>query len=84
MNDTEYSISTDLTVAVDNEVENNEAFEVYDVYNACKYRGASLNSTYLGSWKYETGLVVNLTQEKFIRRQNLGGLELRMIALVWN
>lgn len=80
LNDTEFTVTTDLTVAI--KESENETYVLYDVYNPCKYRGGLLNSTFLGSWTNRGGLVVNLTQEKFLRRENLWGLTLRIIALV--
>lgn len=78
LNDSEYSISTDLAVAV---VED-EKVVLYDAYNQCKYRGGLLNITLLGSWTNTSGLNITLTQPKFTRRSNFHGMNLRMAGLV--
>lgn len=78
LNDTEYSISTDLVVAV----AEGENFSLYDAFNHCKYRGGQLNVTQLGTWNNITGFNITLTQAKFTRRSNFHGMNLRMAGLV--
>lgn len=82
LNDTEYTISTDLVVAIKDDNDPSEKFSLFDVFNHCKYRGTELNVTFYGTWELQTGLMVNLTQGKFPRRQNLNGLVLRLSAIV--
>ncbi|XP_023245946.1 uncharacterized protein LOC111643068 [Copidosoma floridanum] len=77
LNDDEYSISTDLVVAVVNETD----VVMYDIYNHCKYRGGSMNITLLGSWNIKRKLNITLTQSKFSRRSNFHGMNLRMAGL---
>ncbi|XP_058790929.1 uncharacterized protein LOC131664080 [Phymastichus coffea] len=80
LNDTEYTISTDLVVAVFE----NANYMMFDVYNPCKYRDGILNITELGSWNYTNGFNITLTQAKFARRANLHGMKLRMAGIVLN
>ena len=78
LNDTEFSISTDLVVAIMEE----QRIVMYDAYNHCKYRGGRLNITLLGFWNINSGLNITLTQSKFRRRSNFHGMNLRMAGLV--
>ncbi|XP_023316838.1 uncharacterized protein LOC111694150 [Trichogramma pretiosum] len=80
LNDTEYSISTDLVVAI----ENGNEFQMFDAFNHCKYRGGALNITYFGNWNIDTRMNVSLKQAKFRRRSNYHGMILRMAGLVTN
>lgn len=78
LNDNAYSITTDLVVAITN----GSGYDLYDVYNHCKYRGGTMNVTRLGSWRRETGLVITLTQPLMERRANMHGMTLKISGVV--
>ncbi|XP_011328980.1 ionotropic receptor 75a [Ooceraea biroi] len=78
LNDSAYSMTTDLTLAITN----GSGYDLYDVYNHCKYRGGTLNVTRLGSWRRETGLVITLTQPLVQRRANMHGITLKISGVI--
>ena len=78
LNDTEYSIMTDLIIAIPHQ----RGYKLYDVYNSCKYRGGILNVTLYGYWDASNGFKTTLFQSRFQRRQNFHGLILRLAAIV--
>jgi len=78
LNDSAYSMMTDLTLAI----MNGSGYDLYDVYNHCKYRGGTLNVTRLGSWQRETGFTIILTQPLVQRRANMHGMTLKISGVV--
>lgn len=78
LNDSAYSIITDFVLAITN----GSNYDLYDVYNHCKYRGGTLNVTKLGSWQRETGITITLTQPLIHRRANMHGMTLKMSGVV--
>jgi len=78
LNDSAYSMTTDLVLAITN----GSGFDLYDVYNHCKYRGGVLNVTRLGSWRRETGLDITLTQPLVQRRADMHGMTLKISGVV--
>lgn len=78
LNDSAYSITTDLVLAITS----GSGYDLYDVFNHCKYRGGKLNVTRLGSWSEEAGLVVTLTQPIIQRRANMNGMTLKISGVV--
>lgn len=78
LNDNAYSIITDLALAITN----GNNYDLYDVYNHCKYRGGTLNVTKLGSWQRETGITITLTQPVIQRRANMHGMTLKISGVV--
>lgn len=78
LNDNAYSIITDFALAI----KNSSGYDLYDVYNHCKYRGGSLNMTRLGSWRQESGLAITLTQPLIHRRANMHGMKLKISGVV--
>lgn len=79
LNDTAYNMVTDLVLAISN---NRGGYDLYDVYNHCKYRGGSLNVTELGTWRGDLGLSVTLTQPLINRRANMHGMRLKISGVV--
>ncbi|XP_015518459.2 ionotropic receptor 75a-like isoform X1 [Neodiprion lecontei] len=77
LHDETFSIGTDLVIATPRLNE----YTLYDVYNPAKERGGKLNVTELASWHNETGFNVTLNQEKYQRRANFHGLQLKVIAV---
>ncbi|KAL0105244.1 hypothetical protein PUN28_016714 [Cardiocondyla obscurior] len=77
LNDSAYGITTDLTLAITN----GSGYDLYDVYNHCKYRGGALNVTRMGSWQ-PGGLVITLTQPLIERRANMHGMTLKMSGVI--
>lgn len=65
--------STDLVIAV----ANIDGYQLYDVYNPWKQGGAQISIIHLGSWIYNFGLRITVTQSKIKRRCNLHGLLIR-------
>lgn len=78
LNDSAYSMTTDLALAITN----GSGYDLYDVFNHCKYRGGKLNVTRLGSWQRETGLIITLTQPLVQRRANMHGMTLKISGVV--
>ncbi|KAL6441403.1 hypothetical protein ACFW04_003550 [Cataglyphis niger] len=78
LNDSAFSIITDFALAITN----GSNYDLYDVYNHCKYRGGTLNITRLGSWRRETGLVITLTQPLIHRRANMHGMTLKISGVI--
>lgn len=78
LNDTAYNMVTDLVLAISND----SSYDLYDVFNHCKYRGGSLNITKLGTWKLDAGLNVTLTQPLISRRANMHGMRLKISGVV--
>lgn len=78
LNDTAYNIVTDVVLAITNK----NGYDLYDVFNHCKYRGGALNVTELGTWHRESGLKVFLTQPLISRRANMHGMRLKISGVV--
>lgn len=78
LNDTAYGMATDVVVAVPNE----NGYEMYDVFNHCKYRGGLLNVVKYGTWTTKRNLNVYLTEPKLIRRRDFNGLRLKIAGVV--
>lgn len=78
LNDTAYGMATDVVVAVPNE----NGYEMYDVFNHCKYRGGLLNVVKYGTWTTKGNLNVYLTEPKLIRRRDFNGLRLKIAGVV--
>lgn len=78
LNDSAYSITTDFVLAITN----GSGYDLYDVYNHCKYRGGTLNVTKLGWWRRGEGLTIILNQPLIERRANMHGLTLKISGVV--
>lgn len=78
LNDTAYNIVTDLVLAVSNK----QGYDLYDIFNHCKYRGGLLNVTKLGTWRQDSGLNIVLTQPLINRRANMHGMRLKISGVV--
>ncbi|XP_033314973.1 ionotropic receptor 75a-like [Bombus bifarius] len=78
LNDTAYNIVTDVVLAITNK----NGYDLYDVFNHCKYRGGALNITELGTWHRESGLKVFLTQPLISRRANMHGMRLKISGVI--
>ncbi|XP_029166013.1 ionotropic receptor 75a-like isoform X1 [Nylanderia fulva] len=78
VNDNAFSIITDFALAI----KNGGDYDLYDVYNHCKYRGGTLNVTRLGSWRRESGLAITLTQPLIQRRANMHGMTLKISGVI--
>lgn len=78
LNDSAYSLLTELTVAV----EVDRGYELYDVYNPCKLRGGNLKITALGFWDINKGFNITLTESKFQRRSDLQGMSIKVVSVV--
>lgn len=78
LNDSAYSITTDFVLAITN----GSGYDLYDVYNHCKYRGGTLNVTKLGWWRRGEGLTIILNQPLIERRANMHGMTLKISGVV--
>ncbi|KYM92312.1 hypothetical protein ALC53_00767 [Atta colombica] len=78
LNDSAYSMTTDVTLAITN----GSGYDLYDVYNHCKYRGGTLNLTRLGWWRRAEGLIITLTQPLVERRANMHGMTLKISGVI--
>lgn len=78
LDDSAYSMTTNLALAI----ANGSDYDLYDVFNHCKYRGGHLNVTKLGSWRRGTGLTITLTQPLVQRRANMNGITLKISGVV--
>lgn len=78
LNDSGFSIVTDFAILLSNETD----YVLYDVYNLCKMRGGVLNVTWLGSWRKDDGLAINLTGSRIFRRRNYHGLRAKAAGIV--
>lgn len=78
LNDSGFSIVTDFAILLPNDTD----YVLYDVYNHCKMRGALLNVTWLGSWREDDGLTINLTGSRVNRRRNYHGLRVKAAGIV--
>lgn len=78
LNDTAYSMATDVVVAIPNQ----NGYEMYDVFNHCKYRGGLLNVIKYGTWNPNGNLTIYLMEPKLIRRGDLNGLRLKIAGVV--
>lgn len=78
LNDSAYSMTTNFVLAI----MNGSGYDLYDVFNHCKYRGGTLNVTKLGSWRQGEGLIITLTQPLVERRANMHGMTLKMSGVV--
>ena len=72
------SINAELTFALYSSTH----LVLYDVYNPSYRHGGQLNVTYMGSWKNNGGLNIELNQYKYKRRGNLNGLALNYSIVV--
>lgn len=79
MNDASFSILTDVTIAIPD----NKRFNLYDVYNYCKYRGGILNVIFAGFWDMSDGMNISVSKNKIAKRWNFHGMVLRMTGLVF-
>ncbi|KYN18291.1 hypothetical protein ALC57_09398 [Trachymyrmex cornetzi] len=79
LNDNAYSMTTDFTLAITN----GSGYDLYDVYNHCKYRGGTLNLTRLGWWRRGEGLIITLTQPLVERRANMHGMTLKISGVFY-
>lgn len=78
LNDSGFSIVTDFAILLPNDTD----YILYDVYNHCKMRGGVLNATWLGSWRENEGLTINLTDSRINRRRNYHGLRAKAAGIV--
>ncbi|XP_025157243.1 uncharacterized protein LOC105184270 isoform X1 [Harpegnathos saltator] len=78
LNDSAYSMTTDLALAITN----GSNYDLYDVFNHCKYRGGILNVTRLGFWRLGIGLIITLTQPLVQRRANMHGMMLKISGVI--
>ncbi|XP_043677423.1 ionotropic receptor 75a-like [Vespula pensylvanica] len=78
LNDTAYSMATDVVVAIPNQ----NGYEMYDVFNHCKYRGGLLNVIKYGTWNPNGNLTIYLMEPKLIRRGDLNGLRLKIAGVI--
>ncbi|XP_071565025.1 ionotropic receptor 75a-like isoform X2 [Temnothorax nylanderi] len=78
LNDSGFSIVTDFAILLPNETD----YVLYDVYNHCKMRGGVLNVTWLGSWREDDGLTINLTGSRIFRRRDYHGLRAKAAGIV--
>lgn len=78
LNDSGFSIVTDFAILLSNETD----YVLYDVYNLCKMRGGVLNVTWLGSWREDDGLAINLTGSRINRRRNFNRLRAKAAGIV--
>ncbi|XP_025989808.1 ionotropic receptor 75a isoform X3 [Solenopsis invicta] len=78
LNDSAYSMTTNFVLAI----MNGSGYDLYDVFNHCKYRGGTLNVTKLGSWRQGEGLIITLTQPLVERRANMHGMTLKMSGVI--
>jgi len=78
LNDSGFSIVTDFAILLPNETD----YVLYDVYNHCKMRGGVLNVTWLGSWREDDGLTINLTGSRINRRRDYRGLRVKAAGIV--
>lgn len=78
INDTNFSITSDFTVAI----WNNGSYSLYDIYNHCYYRGGVLNVTFAGTWTNTTKINFILSRNKLERRWNYHGMTLKLSGYV--
>nr|XP_031838888.1 ionotropic receptor 75a-like [Nomia melanderi] len=78
LNDTTYSMVTDFVLAISNK----NGYDLYDVFNHCKYRAGLLNVTKLGTWRRHSGLNITLTQPLINRRTNMHGMRLKISGVI--
>lgn len=78
INDTNFSITSDFTIAI----WRNEGFHLYDIYNHCHYRGGVLNVTFAGTWSKAGKINFILQRNKLKRRWNFHRMALRMSGYV--
>lgn len=78
LNDSAYGMTTDFVLAITNST----GYDLYDIYNHCKYRGGTLNVTMLGLWRPGKGLTITLTQSLIERRANMHGMTLKISGVV--
>ncbi|KAL0105247.1 hypothetical protein PUN28_016715 [Cardiocondyla obscurior] len=86
LNDSGFSIVTDFAILLSNEFsnENETDYDIYDVYNHCKMRGGELIVTWIGSWREDEGVTINLTGSRINRRRNFHGLQAKAAGIVLN
>ena len=77
INDNSFGLSTDFVIAI---FEENHC-TLYEIYNPCKLRGGTLQTTRLGFWNESNGLKILLKINK-VRRWNLEGMKLKMSGVV--
>ncbi|XP_011882968.1 PREDICTED: uncharacterized protein LOC105570410 [Vollenhovia emeryi] len=78
LNDSGFSIVTDFAILLPNGTD----YVLYDVYNHCKMRGGVLNVTWLGSWREDDGLAINVTGSRISRRRDFQGLRAKAAGIV--
>ena len=77
INDWAFSLSTDFFIAIVKE--NN--YQLYEIYNSGKYRGGTLNISFVGEWNRENGFSNSIIIDKKLR-WNLKGLNVLFRSLV--
>lgn len=82
LNETGFSIVTDLAILSPNSTGTETDYVLYDVYNHCKWRGGTLNVTQLGTWSEYNGLRIILTGSRIFRRRNFHGLRAKAVGIV--
>jgi len=78
LNDSGFSIVTDFAILLPNDTD----YVLYDVYNHCKMRGGVLNVTWLGGWRENEGLTINLTDSRINRRRDYHGMRAKAAGIV--
>lgn len=78
INDTNFSVTSDFTIAV----WKNGGFNLYDIYNHCHYRGGLLNVTFAGTWSKTTKINFILPRNKLERRWNFHKMTLKSSGYV--
>ena len=77
INDYAFGLSTDFFIALWKE----NSYQLYEIYNPGKYRGGTLNISFIGEWSHENGFNNSILINKKLR-WNLNGLNLTMRGLV--
>ncbi|XP_014234925.2 uncharacterized protein LOC106657764 [Trichogramma pretiosum] len=80
IDDTAFGISTDFVIAVSSNSFTGDNYNLYDVYNIWKDRGASLNISYLGWWNKDRHFYLDSSfdSSKYAKRADLLGLTMKM------
>jgi len=82
LNETGFSIVTDLAILLPDLAGNETDYVLYDVYNLCKWCGGMLNVTQLGTWAEYDGLTITLNGSRIFRRRNFRGLRAKAVGIV--
>ncbi|XP_062698788.1 uncharacterized protein LOC134284201 [Aedes albopictus] len=70
------NVDAKVTLVVDQGVQQ-DAFDVYDVFSPSIRRGATLNTTLIGTWSREIGFTIAVNQSEYERRVDLRGISLK-------